>query len=155
QYVLGLKVVNCQNGEPLAQEQATAAAKEKVLDMLGEEASKLRGELGESLTSVQKLDVRLDQATTSSLEALKEYSLGERASGESSSSSALPHHQRAVELDPNFAMGYAAVGGDYLAMGEVGRGSDYIAKAFQLRDHASERERMSITARYYLNVTGE
>ena len=75
QYVLGLKVVNCQSGDTLAQEQATAAAKEKVLDALGEAASKLRGELGESLATVQKFDVPLAEATTSSLEALKAYSL--------------------------------------------------------------------------------
>ena len=79
QYVLGLKAVNCQNGDTLAQEQVTAASKEKVLDALGEAASKLRGELGESLATVQKFDVPLEQATTSSLEALKAYSLGEKA----------------------------------------------------------------------------
>ena len=110
--MLGLKAVNCQSGDTLAQEQVTAAAKEKVLDALGGAASKLRGELGESLATVQKFDVPLEQATTSSLEALKAYSLGEKAYGESSSSAALPYHQRAIELDPNFAMGYEGVGND-------------------------------------------
>ncbi len=76
EYVLGLKAVNCQSGDPLAEEQVTAASKEKVLDALGEAASKLRTELGESLATVQKFDVPLEQATTSSLEALKAYSLG-------------------------------------------------------------------------------
>ena len=79
EYVLGLKAVNCQSGDTLAQEQVTAASKEKVLDALGEAASKLRGELGESLATVQKFDVPLEQATTSSLEALKAYSLGRKA----------------------------------------------------------------------------
>ena len=79
EYVLGLKAVNCQSGDTLAEEQVTAASKEKVLDALGEAASKLRGELGESLATVQKFDVPLEQATTSSLEALKAYSLGEKA----------------------------------------------------------------------------
>ena len=79
EYVLGLKAVNCQSGDTLAEEQVTAASKEKVLDALGEAASKLRGELGESLATVQKFDVPLEQATTSSLEALKAYSLGGKA----------------------------------------------------------------------------
>jgi hypothetical protein len=137
QYVLGLKVVNCQTGDLLAQEQATAASKEKVLDTLGEATSKLRGELGESLASVQKLDVPLDQATTSSLEALQAYSLGEKANREKGPGAALSYHQRAIELDPNFAMGYRAVGGDYYGMSELERASEYFSKAFQLREHAA------------------
>jgi eukaryotic-like serine/threonine-protein kinase len=155
QYVLGLKVVNCQSGDVLAQEQATAASKEKVLDALGEAASKLRGELGESLASVQKLDAPLSEATTSSLEALQAYSLGIKASREKGGSAALPYDQRAIELDPNFAVGYAAVGSDYFGMGETGRAGEYYTKAFQLREHASEREKMAITAHYYGEVTGE
>ncbi len=155
QYVLGLKAVNCQSGDPLAEEQVTAASKEKVLDALGEAASKLRGELGESLATVQKFDVPLDQATTSSLEALKAYSLARKARNEKGFAAALPYQQRAIELDPNFAMGYSAVGGDYESLGEVGRASEYYAKAFQLREHASEREKLEITANYYENVTGE
>jgi len=155
QYVLGLKVVNCQSGDALVQEQAIAAGKEKVLDALGEAASKLRGELGESLASVQKLDVPLDEATTSSLEALQAYSLGEKAAAEKGESAALPHHQRAIELDPKFATGYRAVGGDYFGMAELGRASEYYAKAFELREHASEREKLVITANYYEDVTGD
>ena len=111
-YVLELKAVNCQSGDTLAQEQVTAASKEKVLDALGEAASKLRGELGESLATVQKFDVPLEQATTSSLEALKAYSLGKKAFHEGAAA-ALPYYQRAIELDPNFAMGYIAVGSVY------------------------------------------
>ena len=155
QYVLGLKAVNCQSGDPLAEEQVTAASKEKVLDALGDAASKLRGELGESLATVQKLDVPLSEATTSSLEALKAYSLGSEALNEKGSAAALPYVQRAIELDPNFAMGYRAVGIDYINLGEAGRASDYFTKAFQLREHASEREKLAITAQYYRNVTGE
>src|SRR5208337_4025762 len=89
EYVLGLKAVNCQSGDTLAQEQITAASKEKVLDALGDAASKLRGELGESLATVQKFDVPLEQATTSSLEALKAYSLGRRAVEEKGPAAAL------------------------------------------------------------------
>jgi serine/threonine protein kinase len=152
EYVLGLKAMNCQSGDTLAEEQVTAASKEKVLDALGEVASKLRGELGESLATVQKFDVPLEQATTSSLEALKAYSKGR---GAKDSAAALPYDQRAIELDPNFAMGYTAVGADYFVLGEPGRASEYFAKAFELREHASERERLSITSDYYSAVTGE
>ena len=155
QYVLGLKAVNCQSGDPLAEEQVTAASKEKVLDALGEAASKLRTELGESLATVQKLDVPLSEATTSSLDALKAYSLGQKATNDKGLPAALPYHRRAIELDPNFAMGYLAVGSDYSNLGELGRASEYYSKAFQLREHASEREKLTITADYYLNVTGE
>jgi serine/threonine protein kinase/tetratricopeptide (TPR) repeat protein len=155
EYVLGLKAVNCQSGDPLAEQQVTAASKEKVLDALGEAASKLRTQLGESLATVQKLEVPLSEATTSSLEALKAYSLGQKAHNEKGSAAALPYHQRAIELDPNFAMGYLGVGNDYNSLGEVGRASDYYTKAFQLREHASEREKLHITANYYKAVTGE
>ena len=155
EYVLGLKAVNCQSGDPLAEQQVTAASKEKVLDALGEAASKLRGELGESLATVQKFDVPLAEATTSSLEALRAFTLGRKAFNEKGPAAALPYHQRAVELDPNFAMGYEVVGGDYSSLGELGRASDYFTKAFQLREHASEREKLAIAAQYYQYVTGE
>ncbi len=155
EYVVGLKAVNCQSGDTLAAEQMTAAAKEKVLDTLGEAASKLRGELGESLATVQKFDTPLADATTSSLEALKAFSLGSNARNERGAAAALPYDKRAIELDPNFAMAYGAVGGDYSTLGELGRGSDYFTKAFQLREHASEREKLAIDADYYQYVTGE
>jgi serine/threonine protein kinase len=155
QYVLGLKAVNCQNGDTLAQEQVTAAAKEKVLDALGGAASKLRAELGESLATVQKFDVPLAEATTPSLDALKAYSLGRKAVLEKGVGAAPPYDQRAIELDPNFAMGYLAMGGDYFTLGEVGRAGEYLTKAFQLREHASEREKLTIAADYYWSVTGE
>ena len=155
QYVLGLKAVNCQNGDTLAEEQVTAASKEKVLDALGEAASMLRTELGESLATVQKFDVPLEQATTSSLEALKAYSLGRKAAHEKGPAAALPYDQHAIELDPNFAMGYRAVGVEYTSLGELGRASEYLTKAFELREHASEREKLVIAADYYRSVTGE
>ncbi len=154
EYVLGLKAVNCQNGDTLAQEQFTAAKKEKVLDALGGMASKLRGELGESLATVQKFDVPLEQATTASLDALKAYSLGKKG-GERGSAASLPNFEHAIELDPNFAMAYRALGVHYYNLGEVGRASDYFSKAFQLRQHASERETLAITADYYQQITGE
>jgi eukaryotic-like serine/threonine-protein kinase len=155
EYVLVLRAVNCQSGDILAEEQGTAASKEKVLDALGKGASKLRTELGESLASVHKFDVPLAEATTSSLEALKAYTLGLKAHLEKGPAAALPYHQRAIELDPNFALGYNALGNDYSSLSELGRASDYFTKAFELREHASEREKLAITAIYYQYVTGE
>jgi tetratricopeptide (TPR) repeat protein len=154
EYVLGLKAVNCQSGDTLAEEQVTAASKDKVLDALGKAASKLRGELRESLATVQRFDVPPEQTTTSSLEALKAYSLGIKAANEKGVAAALPYDQRAIELDPNFAMGYRAAGGDYLSLGELGRASEYFTKAFQLREHASARENLTFAASYAY-VTGE
>jgi eukaryotic-like serine/threonine-protein kinase len=155
QFVLGLKAVNCQNGNTLAQEQTTAASREKVLDALGAAASRMRGELGESLATVHKFDIPLDEATTSSLEALKAFSLGEIAVNEKGAAAELPYLQRSIELDPNFALAYRVLGGDYNALGQLGRATEYYTRAFQLREHASEREKFSIDAAYYRNVTGE
>jgi serine/threonine protein kinase/tetratricopeptide (TPR) repeat protein len=154
EYVIGLKAVNCQSGDVLAQEQVTAPTKEKVLDSLGGAASKLRGDLGESLATVQRLDVPLTEATTPSLEALKAYSLGFKAA-RAQGAAAMPYFQRAIELDPTFASGYEELGDVYYTMGELGRASEYYTKAFQLRDHASEWEKLHITAFYYQSVTGE
>ena len=155
EYVLSLRAVNCQSGEPLAQQQVAASSKEKVLNAMGDAAAKLRGELGESLATVQKFDVPLAEATTSSLAALQAYSLGGKASQEKGPEAGLPYHQRAIELDPNFAMAYLATAVDYLPLGELERARWYWKKAFELREHASEREKLKITADYYHNVTGE
>src|SRR5262249_24912667 len=117
--------------------------------------TRLRAKLGESLATVQQFDVPLQDATTSSLEALKAYSLGEKANYEKGAAAALPYHQPAIEIDPNFAEGYRGVGEDYYSLGELGRASEYTSRAFQLREHASEREKLSITNAYYQHVTGE
>jgi len=155
EYVLGLKAVNCHGGETLAEEQMTAMSKEKVLDSLGEAASKLRGQLGESLATVQKYDASLQEATTLSLDALKDYSLGVSAEKEKGQDTALGFYRRAAELDPNFAMAYRAIGLVHQGRGEMERARQYHSKAFQLREHASERERLSIEGAYYQIVTGE
>src|SRR6201981_2645155 len=107
------------------------------------------------MATVPKLDVALAEAPTTALEALKAYSLGRKARNEKGYAAALPYHQRAIQLDPNFAMGYLAVGDDYSSLGELGRASEYFTKAFQLREHASEREKLAIAADYYSIVTGE
>jgi eukaryotic-like serine/threonine-protein kinase len=155
EYVLDLKAVNCQSGDTLAQEQATAAAKEKVLNVLGEMVSKLRGELGESLATVQKFDVPLAQATTPSLEALQALSLGYRVYDRNGVAAALPYFERAIQIDPNFATGFSALGKVYAGLNEPERASESDTKAFELREHASERERLGIVSDYYLGVTGE
>jgi eukaryotic-like serine/threonine-protein kinase len=155
EYVIGLKVINCSTGDTLAVEQKTAAGKEKVLQALNEASSQLREQLGESLATVQKYDVPLEQATTSSFEALKAFSMGERVDRANDVLAALPYDQRAIELDPNFAMAYWAVGEDYWGEGELGRANEYYTRAYQLCDHANEREKLQIVASYYTNVTGD
>jgi tetratricopeptide (TPR) repeat protein len=154
QYVLGLKVMNCQSGDVLAQEQTTAAGKEKVLNALGEAASKLRGELGESLASVQKLDVSLPEATTSSLEALQAYTTGRDTDDVKGDAAAIPFYKRAIELDPNFALAYSSLAGTYRNLGQPSLELEYATKAYQLRDRASEREKLAISAEYF-GATGE
>ncbi len=154
-YVIGLNAVNCRSGDTLAQEQVSAASKEKVLDTLGDAAARLRGELGESLATVQKFDVPLSQATTSSLEALKAFSLGVRAGMQKSTTQSIAYYQRAVELDPNFAAAYRGLANSYASLAELGRASEYQGKAFEFRSHSSEREKLAIAADYYRFVTGE
>jgi len=129
--------------------------KEMVLTALGEAAARLRHELGESLATVQKLDTPLVQATTSSLDALKAYSVGRRINVEKGPTAALPYDRRAIELDPHFALAYNTLGLDYANLNEPGRANQYFTQAFRLREHASEREGLMITAHYYTNVTGE
>jgi tetratricopeptide (TPR) repeat protein len=155
QYVLALNAVNCQSGDTLAQEQATAAAKEQVLNALGNAAARLRRELGESLATVQKFDVPLSQATTPSLDALKAFSLGARAGLRKSTTQSIAYYQQAIQLDPNFAAAYRGLAGGYASLAETGRASQYLGKAFELRHHASEREKLAIAADYYRFVSGE
>src|SRR5947209_3498273 len=155
EYVVEVRAVNCRTGDLLAQEQITAAGKEKVLEAVGGAASRLRRELGESLVTVQKFDAPLEQATTSSLEALKAFSVGVKTAREQGSGAALPYYQRAIQLDPNFAMGYERVGSAYYGLGELGTASDYYSKAFELREHATEWEKLTIMAAYYRSVTGD
>jgi DNA-binding winged helix-turn-helix (wHTH) protein/tetratricopeptide (TPR) repeat protein len=155
QYVLGLKAVSCRTGDVLAEEQATADGKERVLKALGDAAEKLRGKLGESLSTVQKFDTPLEQATTPSLEALKAYSLGRKVFFAKGNTAAVPFLKRAVELDPNFAIAYRALAAVYGNLGEPERMAENIRKAYELRGQVSERERFYIEANYYRFATGE
>jgi tetratricopeptide (TPR) repeat protein len=155
QYVVGLKAVNCVTGDTLAQEQAEAANKEGVLDALGGAAAKLREKLGESLTSIEKFNAPLPQATTSSLEALKTYTIGFQTLGQEGAAAALPFLQHAVELDPDFVTAIYAMGVCYSNLGQEDRANEYLSKAFALRSRASERERLNIAFEYYESVSGE
>ncbi len=155
EYVLQLKAVICRSGATLAEEQVTAKDKENVLEALGRAASRLRVDLGESLSTVQRFDTPLVEATTPSLEALRAFSLGRKALNEKGEAAALPYHLRAIELDPGFAVAYRAAGADYGGMGETGRATEYYTKAFEVRGRAGGLERLMITTIYYENVTGE
>ncbi len=155
QYVIGLDAVNCKTGDLLVQEQVTAENKERVLRALGETAIRLRTKLGESLSTVERFDMPLDQATTPSLEALKALSVGRTTLQEQGSAAAIPFFNHALELDPNFAAAYAALGISYSNLREPGRATENLRKAYDLRDKVSERERLRISANYYLLATGE
>jgi len=125
-----------------------------VLDALGKTASEIRNKLGESLSTVQRFDTPLEQATTPSLEALKAFSSGRRVLTTTGSAAAIPFFKHAVELDPNFAVAYAMVGRMYGDIGESGMAADYTQKAYELRDRASEAEKYLITASFHATVNG-
>jgi serine/threonine protein kinase/predicted Zn-dependent protease len=154
QYLLTLKAVNCSNGESLASTETQASDKNHVLDALGKSASEIRNKLGESLNTVQKFDTPLEQATTPSLEALQAYSIGRRMMAGDDYADAPPLFQRAIRLDPNFAMAYARLGTSYSNLGETTIGSENLKKAYELRDRASEPEKFYIESHYYQIVPG-
>jgi tetratricopeptide (TPR) repeat protein len=150
QYLLTLNAVNCFSGESLASAEAQANDKNHVLDALGKTALEIRNKLGESLSTVQKFDTPLEQATTPSLEALQAFSLGwKKVAGEDDPVSAIPMFQQAVRLDPKFAMAYNFLGMSYHNVGESTLASDNFRKAYELRERASEREKLYIEATYH------
>jgi len=155
QYVLGLRATDCHSGKVLAEEQVQAARKEDVLNALDQVAGKFRTRVGESLSTVEKYDTPLKEATTPSLEALKAYSLGAKKFREGQLSAALPFFKRAVELDPNFAAAYVSMSAAYSISHEPERAAENIRKAYELRKKVSERERLSIESTYYWIETGE
>jgi tRNA A-37 threonylcarbamoyl transferase component Bud32/tetratricopeptide (TPR) repeat protein len=158
-YVITLNAVDCASGDVLAREQVEAESKETVLRNLGAAAGRMRVKLGESLASLERHDAPLEEATTSSLEALRLFGIGDRLrnSGQNKEEEAIPYYRRAIEQDPEFAMAYARLGAIYGNMKppneELSRQNR--TKAFELRDRVSERERLYITAHYYNSVTGE
>jgi eukaryotic-like serine/threonine-protein kinase len=149
QYVVTLEASNAASGDSLGRQQVQASRKEDVLNSLHSAATKLRGELGESLATVQKYDMSLSQATTSSLDALKALTLGDAKHNTGDDMAAIPDYQRAIDLDPNFAMAYARLGTVYNNLGQAELSEQNRQKAFELRDRASEREKLYIIAHYY------
>ena len=154
-YVIRLQAVDCNSGSLLAEAQQQATSKEAILKALDDAATDLRGELGESLGSVEEYSTPLKEATTPSLEALKAYSLGLKTSGLKGDTAALPFYKRALELDPNFAVAYSAIATSYNNLNEERRSQESVRKAYDLRGRLSEHERLSIEANYYLYQTGE
>jgi tetratricopeptide (TPR) repeat protein len=154
-YVITLEAINAQTGDAIAGEQAEAENKEQVLHALGAAAMKLREKLGESLQSIQKFDALIEQGTTSSLEALKAFSLGVEQQLKGKFLEAIPFFKRATEIDPNFALAYARMASMYYNSGLFDLAAEASQKAYDLRDRVSERERLFISAGYYDNVTGE
>ena len=153
-YLLTIKAVNCSNGESLASTETPASDKNHVLEALGKTASEIRNKLGESLSTLQKFDTPLEQATTPSLEALKAFSSARKVQMTAGDAAAIPFFKQAIELDPNFALAYAWLGLVYVDIGEPTIGADYTGKAYELRDRASESEKYFITARFQKAVTG-
>src|ERR1700675_1680915 len=149
QYVITLEATNVASGDSLGRQQVQAERKEDVLNALHGAATKLRGQLGESLSMVQKYDMSLSQATTSSLDALKALSLGDAKHNAGEELAAIPNYQRAVEIDPNFAMAYARLGTVYSNLGQTQLSEQNRQKVFELRDRASEREKLYIMSHYY------
>jgi DNA-binding winged helix-turn-helix (wHTH) protein/tetratricopeptide (TPR) repeat protein len=156
QYLLTVKAVNCINGESLASAAAQARDKNHVLDALGRTASEIRNKMGESLSTVRKFDTALEQATTPSLEALQAYSLGRKSREQKAdAAAAVALFQRAIRLDPNFAMAYAALGRSYFNLGARELAVKNTTKAYELRDRVSERESFFIESAYYHTVAGD
>jgi serine/threonine protein kinase/tetratricopeptide (TPR) repeat protein len=154
-YVITVEATNAQTGDSLARQQVEAAGKEQVLKSLDKAATDLRQKLGESLASIQEFATPLEQATTSSLEALKEYSLGNADHLRLDDANAIPHLRRAVELDPNFAMANAVLGIALSNLENSNEANEYLKRAYDLRDRASEREKLYIQGHYYDTVTGD
>lgn len=152
-YLIDVNAVACGSGDTLAKEQVEATSKEDVLKALSRAASSLRAKLGESLPSVQKFDVPIE-ATTSSLEALKSYSMGITVGREKGDAPSIPFLKRAIELDPNFPMAYAGLSISYANLGQSSLAIEYATKAYELRDRVTEREKLRITADYF-RATGQ
>ena len=149
QYVVTLNAVNAASSDTLAETQARADSKEQVLKALDQATTQLREKLGESLASIKRFDKPLEEATTSSLEALKAFSLGDEKHGTGNDLAAMPFYKQAIELDPNFALAYARLGTVYGNYGQLALAEQNRKKAFELKDRASERERLYITSHYY------
>jgi eukaryotic-like serine/threonine-protein kinase len=155
QYVVSLEAINGITGDSLGQEQAQASSKEQVLNVLGKSTASIRQKLGESLASVQKFDKPLQQATTSSLEALQAFTKGDALHGAKLEELAsIPFYRRSIELDPNFALAYGRLGTVYANLDQLELADHYLQLAMDRRERASERERLYIEAHHY-EIAGE
>jgi tetratricopeptide (TPR) repeat protein len=154
EFVVGVTATECQTGDSLAREEAQAASKEGILRALDTASNRVRRKLGESISSIGRFDKPVEQVTTPSLEALKAFSLGTRMMAEEGDAEAIPFLKRAIELDPNFAMGYAELSAAYGNVGETILAIANIKKAFDLRDRISAREKFQVTELYETDVTG-
>jgi len=154
-YVITLEALNGRTGETIAREQSEAESKEQVIRTLGQAATKLREKLGESLGSIQKFDAPIEEATTSSLEALKAYSQGRENTARGGDYNSAQFYKRAIELDPNFASAYVALAVFFYNGGQPGIAAEHAQKAFDLRERVSEHEKLRVSAFYYTLVTGE
>ena len=155
QYELVLNAINCSNGARLASAEAIAGDRNHILDALDRVSTQLRSQLGESLASIQKFNAPLEEVTTPSLDALQAYTLGWRAHLSGDEWTASPSFERAISLDPNFAMAYAALGSSYGSEGESARAVSYLQKAYDRREQLSERERFYVSSHYEMNATGD
>jgi DNA-binding winged helix-turn-helix (wHTH) protein/tetratricopeptide (TPR) repeat protein len=151
-YVINLEALNAASGETIVREQVEAESREKVLGRLGQAAARLREKLGESLGSIEKFAAPIEQATTPSLDAFKAYDLGRQRHFAGQYFEAIPLYRRAVELDPNFAIAYAALGITHGTAREYDLAARFSQRAFELRERVSEREKFYISARYYMDV---
>ena len=151
-YVVNLNAIDCENGDVLAREQVTASSQEGVLPALGKAATHVRRELGESLASIERHDAPIEEATTRSLEALKAFSQGVALRASEGDAAALPYFERALEIDPEFALALSRLGAIAGNMGQVEKELDYKTRAFELRDKVSEAERLYIESHYYSGV---
>jgi eukaryotic-like serine/threonine-protein kinase len=154
-YVIMLEAVNSQTGEAIAHQQTEAEGKEQVLKALGQATTTMRKNLGESLASIRQFDAPIEQATTSSLDAFKDYSIGVEFRRKGQYAQAVPALKRAIDRDSEFALAYDILGTTYRDLRNLALGNQYLAQAYKLRNRVSERERLSISATYYRHITGE
>jgi serine/threonine protein kinase/tetratricopeptide (TPR) repeat protein len=154
-YVITLEAVNSQSGDSVAQQQTEAGSKEQVLQALGRAATEIRKKLGESLASIQKFNVPIEQATTASLAAFKDFTLGIELRRKGKYAESVPPFKRAAELDPEFALAHVQLGTSYRDLRNLALGNQHLQRAYELRDRVSEREKLEISATYFRHITGE
>ena len=155
EYVITISAMNCMTGDRLADEQVQAARREEVVNQLGRAARTLREELGESLASIERYDVPIEQATTSSLDALKAFTTGIRLHSAGQPDQAIAHLERATTLDPNFALAFAQMSTSHFNVRNLSAANKFAGRAYELRERVSDRERFYIEARYHDSVSGD